>query len=117
MNFVSQHRLASQQRRPGSALLREPTRPPCEDILTVQRFALEANESTLADRRSLATSAQRRVQMPQRQRQCQQDEAPPGRPTVRSTTSRAPWRSMILDPLLGAHGLCFELSDECSETR
>src|SRR5262249_7301017 len=57
MNFVSQHRLASQQRRPGSALLRKPTRPPCEDILTVHRFALEANESTRADRRSLASSA------------------------------------------------------------
>src|SRR4029434_8423074 len=26
-------------------------------------------------------------------------------------------RSMMLDPRLGAHVLCFELSDECSETR
>jgi hypothetical protein len=26
-------------------------------------------------------------------------------------------RRMILDPLLGAHVLCFELSDECNETR
>ena len=34
-----------------------------------------------------------------------------------SFTTRAPWRRMILDPLLGAHVLCFELSDECSETR
>jgi hypothetical protein len=30
---------------------------------------------------------------------------------------RAPWRRMILDPRLGAHLLCFELSDERSETR
>ena len=28
-----------------------------------------------------------------------------------------PWRRMILDPRLGAHVLCFELSDERSETR
>jgi hypothetical protein len=31
--------------------------------------------------------------------------------------SRAPWRRMIFDPRLGAHILCFELSDERSETR
>jgi hypothetical protein len=34
-----------------------------------------------------------------------------------SFTTRAPGRRMILDPRLGAHVLCFELSDECSETR
>jgi hypothetical protein len=34
-----------------------------------------------------------------------------------SFTVRAPWRRMILDPRLGAHVLCFELSDERSETR
>src|SRR5262249_59921683 len=34
-----------------------------------------------------------------------------------SRTTRAPRRRTILDPRLGAHVLCFELSDECSETR
>jgi hypothetical protein len=34
-----------------------------------------------------------------------------------STSARAPWRRMILDPRLGAHVLCFELNDEPSETR
>jgi hypothetical protein len=34
-----------------------------------------------------------------------------------SLCARAPWRRMILDPRLGAHVLCFELSDEPSETR
>jgi hypothetical protein len=34
-----------------------------------------------------------------------------------SFTVRAPWRRMILDPRLGAHLLCFELSDGRSETR
>src|SRR5262252_2977285 len=31
--------------------------------------------------------------------------------------ARAPCRRMILDPRLGGQLLCFELSDECSETR
>ena len=34
-----------------------------------------------------------------------------------SRTTRAPCRRTILDPRLGAHVLCFELSDERSETR
>jgi len=40
-----------------------------------------------------------------------------GAAAVWPIAARAPWRRMILDPRLGEHLLCFELIDECSETR
>jgi hypothetical protein len=64
----------------------------------------------------LRTKPMRRREFISRER-IEADIARPFTAATRCPSLRAPWRRMILNPRLGAHVLCFELSDERSETR